>query len=110
MGQGIKTTVLLLGLLLMTAGAAPTWAASNAGAAGGEAIMAKEPIKAVLRQHAAALMAIPGVVGVAQGQRDGRPCIAVYVVEKTPELAQKIPGTLEGYPVIIEAIGEIKAL
>jgi hypothetical protein len=110
MGPVIKITVLFIGLLLMTAGVTPTWAPSKAGAAKGEAIMAKKPIEAVVRQHAAALMAIPGVVGVAQVQRDGRPCIAVYVAEKTPELAQKIPATLEGYPVIIEVIGEIKAL
>jgi hypothetical protein len=72
--------------------------------------MAAKSIEAVLSQHAGGLLAVPGVVGVAQGRCDGRPCITVYVVEKTPELAQQIPAALEGYPVVIEATGEIKAL
>jgi hypothetical protein len=72
--------------------------------------MAAKSIEAVLSQHAGGLLAVPGVVGVAQGLSDGHPCVTVYVVEKTPELAQKIPAALEGYPVVIEATGEIKAL
>jgi hypothetical protein len=109
-GQGIKITALFIGLLLMAAGAAPARAASQGGAPRREAAMAKESIEAVLSRHAGSLLAVPGVVGVAQALCDGRPCIAVYVAAKTPELAQKIPATLEGYPVVIETTGEIKAL
>jgi hypothetical protein len=107
---GIKITALFMGLFLMAAGVTSTWSASSSGAARGEAIMAKATIEAVLSRHAAALLAVPGVAGVAQSRCDGRPCIAVYVLEKTPELAQQIPAALEGYPVVIEATGEIKAL
>jgi hypothetical protein len=32
------------------------------------------------------------------------------VIQKTPELEQKIPRTLEGYPVVIEETGEIRPL
>jgi hypothetical protein len=34
----------------------------------------------------------------------------VLVIEKTPELAQKIPDIIEGYQVVIEETGEIRAL
>jgi hypothetical protein len=55
-------------------------------------------------------MSIPGVVGTAQGLCDGQPCIKVLVIQKTPEIEEKIPETLEGYPVEIEPTGEIKPL
>ena len=40
----------------------------------------------VLREHTASLMALPGVVGTAQGLCDDEPCIRVFVVEATEEL------------------------
>ncbi len=55
-------------------------------------------------------MSIPGVVGTAQGLCDGQPCIKVLVIKKTSEIEEKIPETLDGYPVEIESTGEIKAL
>lgn len=55
-------------------------------------------------------MAIPGVVGVGIGAVDGKPVIKVLVTQKTPELEKKIPQTLEGYAVVIEETGEIRAL
>lgn len=55
-------------------------------------------------------MSLPGVVGTAQGRCDNKPCIKIYVIKRTPELDEKIPDILEGYPVIIEETGEIKAL
>jgi len=72
--------------------------------------MTARPIKEVLKEHTDSLMALPGVVGTAQGLCDGNPCIMVLVVEKTPELEKKIPERLEGYPVRIEETGEIRAL
>jgi len=64
----------------------------------------------VLKEHTKELMSIPGVVGTGQGLCNGKPCIKVLVIKKTPELAQKIPDNLEGYQVMIEETGEIKAL
>jgi hypothetical protein len=72
--------------------------------------MAAKPIVEVLKEHAKTLMSIPGVVGAGQGLCEGKPCIKVFVIKKTPELEQKIPETLEGYPVVIEETGEVKAL
>ena len=69
------------------------------------------PIEAVLADHTPALMAIPGVVGVFQGQLDdGTSCIGVLVVEAKPETTAKIPAHLEGYPVKVEVSGEIRPL
>lgn len=75
----------------------------------GEEVPART-IKDVLKQHTNDLMAISGVVGTGQGLCDGEPCIKVFVIKKTQELEEKIPGKLEGYPVKIEETGEIRAL
>ena len=53
------------------------------------------------------MMAIEGVVGVGQGLCDGKDCIKVFVIAKTPELEEKIPDEIEGYVVEIEVSGEI---
>ena len=72
--------------------------------------MAKRTIEEVLGRHAGRLMSISGVVGTGQGIDGGRSCIKVYVVTKTPSLNRKIPETIEGYPVVVEETGEIRAL
>lgn len=73
--------------------------------------MNAQSIEKVLETHTPELMAIPGVVGVYQGElEDGRACITVMVIESTPALESKIPKSLGGYPVVIEAGGEIKPL
>jgi hypothetical protein len=71
----------------------------------------RRDINLVKEEHAGELMSLPGVVGVYVGAlEDGKPCIGVMVVRKTRELEQKIPGTLEGYPVRIDETGEIKPM
>ncbi|MCX5637772.1 MAG: hypothetical protein NTX52_08795 [Planctomycetota bacterium] len=67
-------------------------------------------IEEVLKERARELMSIPGVVGAGQGLCEGKPCIKVFVIKMTPDLDQKIPNTLEGYQVVVEETGEIKAL
>jgi hypothetical protein len=76
----------------------------------GEKGMPAKPIEQVLSEHTDELMSIPGVIGTAQGLRENKPCIMVLVIKKTPELDQKIPDVLEGYPVVVEETGEIRAL
>ena len=76
----------------------------------GKYTMSSQTIQQVLKKHTNALMSIPGVVGMAQGLCDNQPCIKILVIQRTPEIAEKIPETLEGYPVEIESTGEIKAL
>jgi hypothetical protein len=63
-----------------------------------------------LNAHAPDLMNIPGVVGTAESRLDdGRPCILVLVTRLTPELRAKLPEQIEGWPVKVEASGEIHA-
>ena len=66
-------------------------------------------IKEVLKKYTDNLMSISGVVGTGQGLFDGKSCIKVFVVKKTPELEDKIPEKLEGYPVKIKETGVIRA-
>jgi hypothetical protein len=63
-----------------------------------------------MEAHTKELMALPGVVGVYVGEKNGTPCIKVMVIEETPELKQRIPRQLEGHPVVIDVTGEIKAM
>ena len=72
--------------------------------------MERRPVKSVLEENTSLLMAIPGVVGIGQGEYDGKPCIKVFVKEKSPELLSQIPENLGGYSVIIEETGEFHAL
>ncbi len=76
----------------------------------GEKQVTAKTIVEVLKEHTEELMSLPGVVGTAQGLCNDKPCIKVYVIEKTPELAQKIPDIIEGYQVVIQETGEIRAL
>ena len=69
-----------------------------------------KPIHEVLKQHTASLMALPGVVGTAQGECAGKPCIKVFVVKKTADLLKQIPTVIEGYAVEVQETGEIRAL
>jgi len=66
-------------------------------------------IEEVLKKHTDSLMIIPGVVGTGHGFCDGKSCIKVFVVKKTSELEDKIPGRLEGYPVKVEETGVFRA-
>ncbi len=72
--------------------------------------MATKAINEVLKEHSKAIMSMPGVAGTGQGLCEGKPCIKVFVIKKTPDLEEKIPKTLEGYPVVIAETGTVKAL
>jgi hypothetical protein len=69
-------------------------------------------INAVLAAHDKELLAIPDVVGVYVGKaEDGRTlCLKVMLARKNPESERKIPRMIEGYPVVTEVTGRIRAL
>jgi hypothetical protein len=71
--------------------------------------MSGKKIEQALKEHTGELMSTPGVVGTAQGLCDGKPCIKVYVTQKTPELEQRIQHILKGYPLLIEQSGTFRA-
>ena len=66
-------------------------------------------IEQVLANHTDSLMAIPGVVGVGQGEVDGKPSVQVFVVEASAELRRRLPTRLDGYPVEVIESGIIRA-
>ena len=66
-------------------------------------------IETALARHTDSLMALPGVVGVAQEESDGKPAINVLVVRRTPNLDARLPRVLDGFPVVVVETGEIRA-
>lgn len=72
--------------------------------------MPDETVNAVLERHARRIVSLPGVVGIAEGEADGRPCIRVFVAQKTEQLLGSIPQEVEGWTVVVEETGEFSAL
>ncbi len=71
--------------------------------------MTRKPIKEVLKEHAAGLMAIPGVHGVGEGLCDGEPCIKVFVSRDDWGRTAEIPEEIEGHRVKVETSGPFEA-
>lgn len=82
----------------------------DAGAQPRSTAMPDKTIEQVLSEHTDRLMSIPGVVGTAQGECAGTPCIKVLVVEQTPAILNEVPSSIDGYTVELLTAGEIKAL
>lgn len=75
--------------------------------------MTARPVSEVLKSHTAELMAIPGVVGTGEGASGGPgggPAILVLVSRRTPEVDSRVPKRLEGYPVEIRVVGNVRKL
>jgi hypothetical protein len=72
--------------------------------------MTERTIEQVQEEHTDEWMAIPGVEGTAIGLYEGKPCIKIFTSLKPQQVRDKIPSTVEGYPVIIEETGEFRAL
>lgn len=72
----------------------------------------RRDINAVLAAHDQALLALPDVAGVYVGTlKDGRtPCLHVMLARKNVKTERAIPRRIEGYTVVIEVTGEIRAL
>ncbi len=98
--------IVLLALMAVSGSCAPSGGIQK----NKEDSVQKRGIAEVLRENTPGIMAIEGVTGTAQGLCSGRTCIKVYVVRKTPELAARIPSSIEGYPVEVEETGKFKAL
>ena len=67
-------------------------------------------IEEALEEATDRLMAVRGVVATGIGDCAGSPCIKIFVAEKTPELLEQIPAAIDGYAVVIEESGPIRAL
>jgi hypothetical protein len=62
----------------------------------------------VVTRHAPRLLSLPGVVGLGEGQREDGPCLIVLVACPEGELPD-LPATLDGYPVVVERTGRLRA-
>jgi len=71
--------------------------------------MPERSIEQVQEEYTDEWMAIPGVEGTAIGLCEGKPCIKIFTSSKPQQLKNKIPSTVEGYPVIIKEIGSFRA-
>ena len=71
--------------------------------------MPDKTIEQVLQENTDRLMALDGVVGTAQGQCSGKPCIYVFVAQSTPALTNQIPSEIDGYQVQIQESGVFQA-
>jgi hypothetical protein len=69
-----------------------------------------EYFRKCIEKHRDWLMATPGVVGVAEGMCNGKPCIKLFVLRKNQPEIRALPTTLDGYAISIEVTGEFKAL
>ena len=69
-----------------------------------------KPISEVLQAHTPELMAIPGVIGTGEGELRGERTVLVLVTRRTPEIDARVPKRLEGYPVDIRVVGEVRKL
>ena len=72
--------------------------------------MTHRTIEQVQQEHTDAWMAIPGVVGTAIGQCNGKPCILILTASNPAQVRRRIPSVVEDYPVVIQQSGEIHAL
>ncbi len=62
------------------------------------------------RRHADALMSLPGVMAVGIGKGpDGEEAIIVSVRRGHEKAAAAVPTRLEGHPVVVQVIQEIRA-
>jgi hypothetical protein len=67
-----------------------------------------EQVEAVKDRAAAGLMRMPGIVGVGVTAENDRAAVLVLVGRLTPEVAAAVPRQIEGHPVVIQEVGEIR--
>ena len=63
----------------------------------------------VLLRHSERLMALPGVVGTAEGRLGESACVVVLVAYRTDALESGLPRELEGVRVVVRQAGEPEA-
>ena len=66
-------------------------------------------IEEVLQKHQDRLMVIPGVVGIGEGESEGRPVILIMVRELSPDLRRQLPQQIDGFEVKVDVVGEVTA-
>lgn len=65
-------------------------------------------LEAARKELTREVMGRPGVSGTAVGERNGKPCLLVYVSDR--EAGRSIPKSVGGYPVVVETTGSFRRL
>jgi len=86
-------------------------AAATFGCAGhsGDTAVPPPPITEVLATRTPGLLKIAGVSGTGQGNVGGRTVFVIYVTRRTATLDRTLPRTLDGWPVDVREVGEVRA-
>jgi hypothetical protein len=105
----LKVRVAPVALLAACLAACGALGAQTAPGALGQPTVTKT-ITAVIDENSERLLALPGVVGLAEGLTDGKPCVLLLVERRTPELDAQVPATIDGYPVVIKVTGSLRPL
>ena len=66
-------------------------------------------IEQVLARWSPAWMELPGVVGTGIGACEEGPCIDIFVEGDGTALEDRIPAAVEGCPVRLVAVGQVRA-
>jgi hypothetical protein len=65
-------------------------------------------LEAARKELTREVMGRAGVSGTAVGERNGKPCLLVYVSDR--EAGRSIPKSVGGYPVVVETTGSFRRL
>ena len=68
--------------------------------------MASGELDAARRELTERVMGRPGIEGTAVGEQRGKPCLKVYVSDRSA--AAKVPREIRGYPVVVENSGRVR--
>ena len=69
-----------------------------------------DTLSEVLRRHTDRLMSIPGVIGIGESAHDGRPCILILLSKLSADLQSQLPNEIDGFSVILQEVGDVRAL
>jgi hypothetical protein len=69
----------------------------------------RKTVEQVQAEHTDVWLQMPGVVGVAISESDGRQWIRILVKKITPQIRVAIPENIEGYSVVIDETGSAGA-
>lgn len=68
--------------------------------------MSGDDLDAARRELTDRVMGRPGVAGTAVGEKDGRPCLVVYLDGRKSDV--RVPGSVGGFPVVVEKGGPFR--
>ena len=112
-GHAIKNAIVILTLLMgaiLSSAVLAGCSSSGSGDSRKGLAVTERTIEQVQEAHTKEWMTIPGVEGTGIGLCKEKPCIIVFASKTAEELKDRIPSSVEGYPVTIRKSGTFRAL